>query len=163
MDECRCFHPKARQRFLEAMKLKPVDGKNQCRLTDNPARDCAPAWSPDSQRIAFSSNRGGRRFFISDYEIYVMDADGRNQRNLTNNPADDYSPSWSPDGQRIAFVTGVIYEIYVMDADGKNPRRLTDNPADDWRPNWFDPAFAYPISPAGKLRATWGWLKRACP
>jgi transposase len=25
LDECRCFHPKARQRFLSAMKLKPIE------------------------------------------------------------------------------------------------------------------------------------------
>jgi hypothetical protein len=52
------------------------------------------------------------------------------------------------------------YEIYVMDADGKNQRRLTDNPANDWCPDWFDPAFAYAVSPAGKLKGTWGWLKQ---
>jgi hypothetical protein len=51
------------------------------------------------------------------------------------------------------------YEIYVMDADGNNPRRLTNNPADDWCPSWFDPAFAHPVSPAGKLGTTWGKIK----
>ena len=51
-------------------------------------------------------------------------------------------------------------EIYVMDADGKNQRRLTKNPAADLFPDWFDPAFAYAVSPAGKLGATWGWVKQ---
>ena len=51
-------------------------------------------------------------------------------------------------------------EIYVMDADGKNQRNLTNNPAYDDGPDWFDPAFAYAVSPAGKLRGTWGWLKQ---
>ncbi|MFQ6044050.1 MAG: hypothetical protein ACE5PV_24615 [Candidatus Poribacteria bacterium] len=38
-----------------------------------------------------------------------------------------------------------------MDVDGKNQRRLTNNPGHDEFPDWFDPAFAYSVSPAGKL------------
>ena len=48
----------------------------------------------------------------------------------------------------------------VMDVDGNNQRRLTNNAAEDRFPDWFDPAFARPVSPAGKLGATWGWLKQ---
>jgi hypothetical protein len=47
-----------------------------------------------------------------------------------------------------------------MDADGKNQRKLTNNPAFDRFPDWFDPAFAYSVSPAGKLKSTWGKIKR---
>jgi Tol biopolymer transport system component len=65
-----------------------ADGKNQRRLTNNPAEDGYLAWSPDGQRIAFASDRDGNG------EIYVMDSDGKNQRNLTNNPADDMFPDW---------------------------------------------------------------------
>ncbi|HIE30347.1 TPA: hypothetical protein EYP66_24065 [Candidatus Poribacteria bacterium] len=107
-------------------------------------------------QIAFISDRDGN------YEIYVMDASGKNQRNLTNNPAADWSAAWSPDGRRIAFHSNRDgnWEIYIMDASGKNPRNLTNNPAEDFTSDWFDPAFAYPVSPAGKLRTIWGWLKQ---
>ena len=50
-------------------------------------------------------------------------------------------------------------EIYVMDADGNNQRNLTNNSADDSWPRWFDPAVANPVSPAGKLKTTWGKIK----
>src|SRR5687768_14317011 len=59
------------------------------RLTNNNAMDCQPVWSPDGSRIAFWSNREGKK------EIYVMDADGTNVKRLTHNLADDVNPSWS--------------------------------------------------------------------
>jgi Tol biopolymer transport system component len=100
-----------------------ADGSNQQCLTDNPAWDLEPYWSPDGSRIVFTSNRDGN------YEIYVMDADGSNQQRLTDNPARDSHPSWSPDGSRIAFHSNRDgnMEIYMMDADGSNQQRLTYN------------------------------------
>ena len=109
------------------------DGSNQRRLTDNPAHDLDPAWSPDGTRMAFTSQRDGNS------EIYVMDADGSNQGRLTNNPAIDHWATWSPDGTRIAFASkrDGNFEIYTMNADGTNQVNLTNYPgADDAIPSW---------------------------
>ncbi len=67
-----------------------ADGSGQTNLTNNPASDTFPAWSPDGSRIAFTSDRDGNQ------EIYVMNADGSGQTPLTNNPETDNSPVWSP-------------------------------------------------------------------
>ncbi len=67
-----------------------ADGSGLTRLTNNPASDLSPDWSPDSKRIAFTSTRDGN------FEIYVMNADGSAQTPLTNNVADDFAPAWSP-------------------------------------------------------------------
>jgi hypothetical protein len=76
-----------------------VDGASgePARLTDDPAGDFCPAWSPDGSRIAFCSSRAGV------YDIWVMSASGENQVQLTHGEGDKTAPSWSPDGTRIAF------------------------------------------------------------
>jgi TolB protein len=122
------------------------DGSGQTDLTNNPALDDTPAWSPDGSKIAFVSKRPSSPYHSTEREIYVMNADGSGQTQLTR-PAsyhtpNNYDPAWSPDGSKIAFVstrdstTGYNAEIYVMNADGTGQKRLTNNPSIDDSPTW---------------------------
>ena len=52
--------------FAYEIYVMDNDGGNQRNLTNNPADDRSPSWSPDGKRIAFTSDRDGNR------EIYVM-------------------------------------------------------------------------------------------
>lgn len=108
------------------------DGANPINLTNHDALDQTPDWSPDGNRITFSSLRDGN------WEIYVMNVDGANPINLTNHPARDGRPDWSPDGNQIAFTSDRDrnLEIYVMNADGTNPINLTNHPAEDNHASW---------------------------
>lgn len=108
------------------------DGSGKTRLTDTPGFDRNPVFSPDGQRIAFTSERDGND------EIYVVNADGLGMTRLTNSPATDAFSTWSPDGQHIAFTSerDGNDEIYVMNADGSAQTNLTNNPAFDGLPSW---------------------------
>src|SRR5438128_9688134 len=83
----------------EEIYVTNADGSGVTRLTNNPASDVAPAWSPDGSKILFGTNRDGNG------EVYVMNADGSGPLNLSNNPASENpdwtSPAWSPDGSKI--------------------------------------------------------------
>ena len=101
------------------------------RLSDGTAGDSDPAWSPDGNRIAFKSDRGGNT------DIYVMHADGTDITRLTNTATGAREPAWSPDGSRIAFTSlGGNYDIYVMNADGTGVTRVTDDPRLDVGAAW---------------------------
>ncbi|SVB47877.1 uncharacterized protein METZ01_LOCUS200731, partial [marine metagenome] len=91
-------------------------------LTDNDDREGYPAWSPNGDKIAFTSSRGSRQLGYGDAEIFLMDAAGGNIVQITDNEDDDGYPAWSPDGNKIAFVSDRSGgdEIFVMDADGTN-------------------------------------------
>ena len=72
-----------------------------------------PAWSPDSQWIAFSSDRNfdfmPHEFPSPGWEhpqelsIYIIHPDGTGLRRLTQAGFTDGSPKWSPDSKRVVF------------------------------------------------------------
>ncbi len=112
----------------EIFVMNAFTGAGATNLTNNPAGDDQPAYSPDG-RIAFV------RFQNATRNIYIMNGDGTGQANLTNNTASNGGPVFGRDG-RIAFFSDRDgnNEIYFMNANGTGVTRLTNNPANDQRP-----------------------------
>jgi TolB protein len=106
-------------------------------ITNSPATiDDDPDWSPDGQRIVFTSHPVTDNPDPSDKaEIFVMNPDGTGLQQLTFNAEEERGPSWSPDGSKIVFMCragaetnpAADFEICVMNADGSGVTQLTDN------------------------------------
>jgi len=104
------------------------------RLTDHPAIDTSPSYSPDGTRIVFNSDRGGSQ------QLYVMDASGAGVTRISFGDGRYATPVWSPRGDLIAFtkISGGRFSIGVMRPDGTDERILTESFLDEgptWSPN----------------------------
>lgn len=85
------------------------DGSDQRVLAQNSANDIHPTWGPNSEWIAFSSDRTGN------YEIYLTDVNNDSLIQLTDDPALDQYPAWNPDKNWIAFSSDRYSGSWNMD------------------------------------------------
>jgi TolB protein len=114
--------------------------------------DCQPAWSGDSLRLAFESNRNGTE------DVYVLDrksssTQGNAPRRVTPLGTNEFHPSWASFGSQIALVsdrTGAT-EIYTLTV-GPNPtsqpamKQLTFDKATKANPAWERTTMMVPTS-----------------
>lgn len=89
-------------------------------LTDDPAQDGFPCWSPDGQSIVFS--RYGAEEAPEKTGLWMMSSDGSGLRRLTTVIGEH--PDWSPDGQYIAFDGDYGNSIQLVAASGGQPIRI---------------------------------------
>ena len=129
---------------IQDIYLMNPDGTEWVNLTNDPARDIAPAWSPTGEHIIFSSDRDR---FPGSWDLYLMDADGSNIRPVFDKSKDRSGGRWSPDGKQITYTTfekGTVDGLYCIN------RRKKRGTGGTWRqwglvPNWDE------ISDDGRL------------
>jgi Tol biopolymer transport system component/serine/threonine protein kinase len=130
--------------------VKFVDMENAVRLTNSPASDGSPAWSPDGRYIAFLRDLGNK------LGVFLVPAIGGPERKVTEIdsellvasegwPVQGFATvTWYPDGKWLAFPDQD--SIWMFSVDTGQKRQLTFPPAGD---SDFNPAF----SPDGKSLA----------
>lgn len=122
------------------------DGSRLTNITNHPAHDIYPFWSPDGKQIAFMSDRNG----YGSPHIYLMNTDGSNVIQLTQGEGkylldvNGYTP-WSPDGRKLLYSyrpsEETHWNLYIMDISKKSSTMLTREPGNYILPSW---------SPGGK-------------
>jgi TolB protein len=102
-------------------------------LTNTDGQNRGPDWSPQGDRVAFTSVR-----LDGNFDIYVINRDGTGEQRLTEDGAFDWQPSWSPDGRWIVFASNRTgnFDLYLLDLATLEVARLTDSLGDDMEPDW---------------------------
>ena len=127
------------------------EGENPQRLTDSDNYDAEAVYSPQGDRIVFTSLRSG------DLELYLMNPDGSGVEQLTDQPGYDGGAFFSLDGEWIVWrasrptgkalqdyqsllAEGLIrpgkLELYIMNLETRTPVQLTYNGAANFGPYW---------------------------
>ncbi|MCL5429355.1 MAG: hypothetical protein M1347_06115 [Chloroflexi bacterium] len=108
-------------------------GQPFTRLTSGAWDDIHPALSPDGQRIAFASNRGGA------WDLYTLELLTGNVTQIIDDAEYDGHPSWSPDGAWLAYehyADGDL-EIFIQPLDSSvDPVRISAGNGADYAPAW---------------------------
>jgi dipeptidyl aminopeptidase/acylaminoacyl peptidase len=99
-------------------------GGEPVQFSEGAAKDSAPRWSPDGERLAFLSDRSGKP------QLYVARVNGGEARRFTDLPDGAGLPVWSPDGASIAFSARVEAETPPEDPKqrerwARRPRHVT--------------------------------------
>jgi TolB protein len=108
------------------------DGTGRQRLTKHQSILYAPRWSPDGQKIAFTSLRDGNP------DLYIHDLATGRTRKILDYDGLNLAGSWSPDGRRLLITLSKDgnEEIYALDLSSYQLRRLTVSGSIDVSPAW---------------------------
>jgi TolB protein len=127
------------------------EGENPVRLTETPGYDAEAVYSPQGDRIVFTSVRSG------DLDLYMMKPDGSEVQQLTTGIGYDGGAFFALDGKSIVWrasrpqgreladyrallADGLIrpgkLDLYIMNLEDRKPVRLTDNGAANFGPYW---------------------------
>lgn len=114
-----------------------ADGTATTQLTDDPADDFGPRWSPDGSQILYVHGRLEGE--LPPDEVYVMNAEGSGKRSVSPPRLQAFSPVWAPNGRKIAFIgragRGSNWEIFTVRSGGTDLVRLTRSKAMEFDPS----------------------------
>jgi dipeptidyl aminopeptidase/acylaminoacyl peptidase len=85
--------------FISQIWIAVTASGERYQLTSGKKSSTGPQWSPDSRRIAFTSDRDGKR------QIYLISPSGGEAAQLTAEDNGVGGIAWSPDGGSIAFTS----------------------------------------------------------
>ena len=115
------------------LKIDGDDGLIQ--LTDDPASDSSPSWSPAGDRFVFQSDRSGVD------QLYIYDMERRRVvAQITNSANSKGYPKWSPNGDEVIYQEGINnkWDLWKVNLISMKKQRLTSiglNLTPSWSPD----------------------------
>lgn len=156
-----------------------TSGGGARQFTSGPRADRTPHWSPDSQTLAFLSDRDedGR------FDIYTLSRSGGGEAHrLADLKGSVTDLQWSPDGRQIAFLMtdpeteeekqrkkekddAIEFErdpryqrLWVVGADGSDPRVVSAVDVQVWEFAWFPDGRSFALI-CSELPHEWSWYE----
>lgn len=117
------------------------EGGQARRITSHAGHEKDPVWSPDSQSIAFASDRHGN------WDVFVMPASGGEPKRLTHHSDEDRPVSFSVDGTEVYFTGSQqdahdahvphssLDELYSVSVHGGRAKQILTTPAGRAKPS----------------------------
>ena len=151
-----------------------ADGSNLTNLTDHPAWEEYPIWSPDGKKIVFRGYRDNQEIEVSRPvgrgELYMIDLESRDVERLTFNTGWEGAASWSPDSKWIVYRAGPVGPgpddqkpegIYRMHLPTREVVLVSEMEIRTPRWVYAGKSRFLSVDPAGKKKAQWGAVKKA--
>jgi TolB protein len=112
--------------------LSDIDGENARQLTQDGALGYGPKFSPDGNKIAYSSDKSGYR------DTYVIDLTSKKRSIVAQFPGQNTGAAFSPDGSTLALSLSKFGnpELCTIPSSGGEPTRLTNARGTDCSPTW---------------------------
>lgn len=120
------------QKRVKRLAMMDQDGANHRYLTNGQTMVLTPRFSPDMQKIAYLSYKGGRP------GVYLMDVVSGKEETIGYFPGMTFAPRFSPDRRSLlmSFSEKGNTEIYLYDIASKDKKRLTYHPMIDTSPSF---------------------------
>lgn len=132
----------------------PAEEGDLVQLTEGPARDRQPAWSPDGKQIAYVTDRSGRE------EIWVVPAEGGTAQQVTDIDSLKLEMRWSPDSKDLLFTTS-DNKLYRHTAGGQTIELAASRYGTISQPVWSPDGKWVAFAMADEARQTDIWLAPA--
>ena len=101
----------------EVFAASATDGGDAARVSNSYAEEYQLAWSPDSRRLVYVSQRDAIP------HLFLYDFTTNSETQLTRDAAGDSTPRFSPDGKMLAFIRDTK-ELRVLDMAAKTERTV---------------------------------------
>ncbi len=108
-----------------------TEGAEEIKVSSDPATDYEPVFSPEGERLAFTSDRSGNG------DIYVLNLTASQLTLFAGSEGRDWQPTWTADGKLI-FTSdrSGVQQVYSAYPDGSGLVNLTNDDLKHSAPEW---------------------------